>query len=294
MEFSLFEVYRNICIWRKGDQKLFVNHIVQTFSHPEASVNSPILGMKFIDWICQGLKIAEPKIQKEILQNIADGLEQFRKTNPRVQEYISKIKSVISQPLDQEEQVLDFRLGERKLANINWRQAKITNEFFEWACKLLLDPKYPSIGTELYNAHATHLWCQQPYAVAHALIAYLGNWKGSGYEYLKVHEQISKRPTTAREAENLFIKIIMPSVAEKIIKYEKNERLDLSDISLEFDLLSTYLDIRERELVLKILLDITLSPRMLNFLDAINKFNKPRTQVWQLLVQETSSRSEKC
>jgi glycosyltransferase involved in cell wall biosynthesis len=274
--FSFLEVFGSVDIYRKSERVRLVNHIVSRFDHEEALIHHELLTSAFIDWLRRGLRMTSSEIQSDILRGIRDGLKNLEGRIAAVSPVIEELTEILEGPRREEPTIVDLRMGSRSPLLTDNAHVEMLRELFKWTCKVLLDRRTSRFGYLPGASARTNKSCEIHHWVANSAINYLAFWPEGGWEFLRPHSGAESVPRSDAEAEDLFIKIALPSVVAELTAFGSSSGRPWSDTDLERA--AEHATPRERATALEVMSSVSLSTRMTRFYRALRlgEANRPQ------------------
>lgn len=265
--FSFLEIFRSIDVYQKSERSRLVSHIVSQFDHEEALIYHEVLSSAFLEWLHVGLGMTPTEIHNDILCGIRDGLKNLGARVLQASTFIEKLTEIIETPRREERTILDLRLGRRSPLHTEDALVQATRDLFKWACKILLDKRASRLGgfqgffAKIAKESETHHW------VANSALSYLAGWPGGDFEFLRPYSGTDAVPKNDTEAEELFVKIVVPSVAAELATMRHSADKPWSNE--ELDRAAQHSTPTERATALEMMSHVALSTRMQKFYRAL-------------------------
>ncbi len=265
--FSFLEVFRSVDVYRKEQRERLVKHIVSRFDHEQSLIHHEVLGRAFIEWLRVGLRATASGIQHHIISGIRDGLSNLAAHIPAVSRVIKELSHVLQSPLREGPTIIDLRMGSRSPVIVENGHVEAIEDLFKWTCKVLLDRNASRFSEQLGVAAKIDKHSEMHHWVAHSAISYLAEWPEGGLEFLRPYSGIDCVPKNDAEAEDLFIKIVLPSVTAELMALGCSSGRRWGDNELERA--AQHAAPKERTIAIEVMSSVSLSPRMSRFCRAL-------------------------
>jgi hypothetical protein len=207
------------------------------------------------------------EIQYEIISGIRDGLKALEGPMGAVSLVIENLTKILDGSFTEEPTTIDLRMGRRSPLLVEDAYTEAICDLFKWACKVLLDQRASRFGEFLGIAAKADTCSEIHHWVANSAINYLAFWPDGGWEFLRPYSGTDSVPKSDAEAEDLFIKIALPSVTAELMSLGLPKGSPWSDGDLERAV--QHATLNERAIAVEIMSTVSLSPRMTRFYRAL-------------------------